>query len=113
MRFRYRMLYTSRRNGFSTVPNCIDGDDQFVRVDLFIPASAFMQMAATLRKTPSGWELNQLWQEDTFGADAEVPMAGRTPGRTVLTESSAEARIAVRKNNLFSTDRTAHVPSLF
>ena len=113
MRFRYRMLYTSRRNGLSTVPNCIGGDDQFVRVDLFIPASAFMQMAATLRKTPSGWELNQLWQEDTFGADAEVPMAGRIRGRTVLTESSAEARNAVRKNNLLSTDRTAHVLSLF
>ena len=99
------MLYTSRRNGLSTVPNCIGGDDQFVRVDLFIPASAFMQMAATLRTRCPGWKLNNLRQKDTFGADAEVPMAGRTPRRTGLTESSAEARIAVRNNTLFSTDR--------
>ena len=101
---RFRALYTTRCNGLSMVPNCNGGDDQFDRVDLFIPASAFMQMAATLRRRPPGWKLNNLRQKDTFAADAEVPMAGRTPRRTGLTESSAEARIAVRKNTLFSVD---------
>ena len=97
---------------FSMVPNRNGGDGQFDRVDLVIPASAFMQMAATLWTRRPGWKLNNVGEKEMFAADAGVPMAGRTPRRMCFTESYAEARNVVRSNSLFSTDRSVHASSL-
>ena len=93
---RFRASYTTRCNGLSMVPNRNGGDGQFDRVDLFIPASAFMQMAATLRTRRPGWKLNNVGEKEMFAADAGVPTAWRILRCMCFTESCAKARNVVR-----------------
>ena len=51
------------------------GEGQFDTVDLFKPASAFLQVAENLRTKYPGWKFNNVGEKEIFAVDAGVTTA--------------------------------------